>query len=323
MAMRYLVTGAAGFIGSHLVQRLLADGRDVVGVDNLSTGRQRNLQDIEAAGTGSGTESGSGRWRFIEGDLTDPEVARLSCENREIVLHQASIPSVPRSIERPVESMQSTVAASLILFEAARRAGVRRIVQASSSSVYGGQAPLPTTEDAPLCPLSPYAAAKAAQEMYARAYSKTMGLEVVSLRYFNVFGPRQAADSPYSGVIAKFAARMRAGQAPVIQGDGLTTRDFTYVDNVVDANLLAARHAGSGLAGEAFNIGSGERWSLLDLVGTLNRVLGTSLQPNFTSPRAGDARHSQADIRKAMDGFGYASRVSFTEGLERTVFSNP
>ncbi len=310
----FLVTGAAGFIGSHLVERLIAEGTPVVAIDNFATGRRENIAPYLSLPRD--------RFRFIEGDLTQPEAARSACDGVTHVLHQASIPSVPRSICAPLDSLHSSVVATVTLFEAARAAGVRRVVQAASSSIYGGAAILPANEDAPPRPMSPYAAAKASQELYARAYATCMGLDVISLRYFNVFGPRQAHDNPYSGVIAKFTTEMLAGKPPVINGDGGTSRDFTYIDNVVDANLMIARHkfpknvTGSG---EVYNIARGECITLLELVNTLNRILGISLRPEHVPERVGDVKCSQADATKARRVFGYAAKIGFEEGLAKTV----
>ena len=310
----FLVTGAAGFIGSHLVERLVAEGTPVVGVDNFVTGRRENIAPYLSLP--------ADRFRFLEGDLTRSEVARSACDGVTHVLHQASIPSVPRSVRAPLDSLHSSITATVTLFDAARAAGVKRVVQAASSSVYGGSAPLPAREDAPLRPMSPYAAAKASQELYARAYAACMGLDVITLRYFNVFGPRQAHDNPYSGVIAKFITEMMAGKNPVIFGDGETSRDFTYVANVVDANLLAARHVfapGAGESGEVYNIARGGRITLLELVDAINRTLGASLRPEYEAGRVGDVKHSQADVGKARRAFGYEARIGFEEGLGETI----
>lgn len=308
---RVLVTGVAGFIGSRIARRLADDGVGVVGVDNFSTGRRENLEDLPRD---------PALFRLVEGDLCDPAVARAACQGATHILHQATIPSVPRSIKRPFDSLHSSVTATLTLFEAVREMEKRpRIVQAASSSAYGGVAPLPAREDAFPSPRSPYAAAKLAQEFYARAYAASMGLDVVSLRYFNVYGPGQAHDSPYSGVIARFATRMLAGERPLIHGDGSTSRDFTFIDDVVEANLLAMRHPGPELAGEVYNAAGGYRVSLLEVVAGINEILGTEFAPEFGPVREGDVRHSQADPTKARLAFGFAARVPFAEGLRRTV----
>jgi UDP-glucose 4-epimerase len=301
-----VVTGGAGFIGSHLVEALLAEGRPVRVVDNLATGRRANLAHL------------GGRYEWVEGDLASFEVARRATEGAEFVFHQAAIPSVPRSVAEPIESHEAGPTATLNVLEAARRAGVRRVMFAASSSAYGDAEELPKREDMPPRPLSPYAAGKLAGEHYVRVYARTMGLDGVSLRYFNVFGPRQDPSSPYSGVISAFVARMSRGLRPTVYGDGSQTRDFTYVADVVAANLLAMR-AGAPLGGEAYNVGAGGRVSLLDLVAGLNAILGTALEPEFLPARPGDVAHSQADIGRAAAALGYRPAVDFEEGLRRTV----
>jgi UDP-glucose 4-epimerase len=303
---RVLVTGGAGFIGSHLVEALLSRGNRVRVVDNLSTGHRSNLAHL----------GGSVEW--IEGDLADFEVCRRAAEGAEAVLHEAAIPSVPRSVAEPLQSHASGPTATIQLLEAARQAGARRFVFAASSSAYGDTEELPKHEGMLPNPLSPYAAGKLAGEHYVRVYARTMGLDGVSLRYFNVFGPRQDPPSPYSGVISLFARSMAAGDRPVIFGDGTQTRDFTYVANVVRANLLALDAPGS-LGGEALNVGTGRRISLLDLVAAINRVLGTDLTPEFRPTRAGDVRDSQASLDRARAVLGYEPSVDFEEGLRRTL----
>jgi UDP-glucose 4-epimerase len=303
---RVLVTGGAGFIGSHLVEALLSRGNRVRVVDNLSTGHRSNLAHL----------GGSVEW--IEGDLADFEVCRRAAEGAEAVLHEAAIPSVPRSVAEPLQSHASGPTATIQLLEAARQAGARRFVFAASSSAYGDTEELPKHEGMLPNPLSPYAAGKLAGEHYVRVYARTMGLDGVSLRYFNVFGPRQDPSSPYSGVISLFARSMAAGDRPVIFGDGTQTRDFTYVANVVRANLLALDAPGS-LGGEALNVGTGRRISLLDLVAAINRVLGTDLTPEFRPTRAGDVRDSRASLDRARAVLGYEPSVDFEEGLRRTL----
>jgi UDP-glucose 4-epimerase len=301
-----VVTGGAGFIGSHLVEALLREGRRVRVVDNLSTGHKENLAQVE------------GRFEWVEGDLGAFEVARRAAVGAEYVFHQAAIPSVPRSVREPIESHKSGPTATLNMLEAARLAGVRRFMFAASSAAYGDTDELPKHEAMLPRPLSPYAAGKLAGEHYVAVYAKTMGLDGVSLRYFNVFGPRQDPSSPYSGVISKFATVMSCGERPVIFGDGSQTRDFTYVDNVVAANLAAMRSE-RPLGGEALNVGTSGRVSLLDLVAAINRVLGKSLEPRFEPTRAGDVRDSQASLHRIHAAIGYEPVVDFEEGLRRTL----
>lgn len=303
-----VVTGGAGFIGSHLVEALLNEGRTVRAVDNLSTGHRSNLAHLE------------GRFEWLEGDLADFEVCRRAVEGAEYVFHEAAIPSVPRSVREPLQSHESGPTATLNMLEAARQAGVKRFMFAASSSAYGDTDELPKHEGMIPRPLSPYAAGKLAGESYVAVYAKTMGLDGVSLRYFNVFGPRQDPSSPYSGVISKFALVMGRGERPLIFGDGQQTRDFTYVDNVVAANLAAMRSE-KPLGGEALNLGTGSRISLLDLVASINRVLGTNLEPQFEPKREGDVRDSQASLDRIRAAIGYEPIVPFEEGLRRTLAS--
>jgi UDP-glucose 4-epimerase len=305
-----VVTGGSGFIGSHLTEALLDEGIPVRVVDNLSTGRAENLAHL----------AGRGSLEVIRGDLADFDVARRAVAGAEVVFHQAAIPSVPRSVREPLESHQSGPTATLNVLEAARQAGARRLIFAASSSAYGDTAELPKHEGMPSRPLSPYAAGKLAGEHYVRVYAQTMGLDGVSLRYFNIFGPRQDPSSPYSGVISLFATAMLAGRRPVLFGDGRQTRDFTYVANAVHANLLAMR-VERPLGGEVVNVGTGRRISLLELVAAINRVLGTSLEPEFQPPRVGDVLDSQASLGHVRDLLGYEPVVGFEEGLERTLAS--
>jgi UDP-glucose 4-epimerase len=301
-----LVTGGAGFIGSHLVEALLAEGRTVRVVDNLATGHRANLAHLE------------GKFEWLEGDLADFEVCVEATRGVSDVLHQAAIPSVPRSVAEPLQSHASGPTATINLLEAARLAGARRVVFAASSSAYGDTEELPKHEGMLPNPLSPYAAAKLAGEHYVRVYARTMGLDGVSLRYFNVFGPRQDPSSPYSGVISLFARLMSEGRRPVIYGDGLQTRDFTYVANAVQANLKALK-AEHPLGGEALNVGTGRRISLLDLVDAINAALGTELEPEFRPTRAGDVRDSLASLARIGAVLGYEPTVDFEEGLRRTL----
>ncbi len=305
-----VVTGGAGFIGSHLTEALLLAGHAVRVVDNLSTGRLDNLAHLH------------GRYEWAEGDLADFDVARRAVRGAEFVFHQAAIPSVPRSIREPLQSHASGPTATLNVLEAARQAGVRRVVFAASSSAYGDTDELPKHEAMLPRPLSPYAVGKLAGEHYVAVYARTMGLDGVSLRYFNVFGPRQDPSSPYSGVISRFAAEMSRGRRPVIFGDGGQTRDFTYVGDVVAANMAALRAEGP-LGGSVVNVGTGGRIRLVDLVGAINRVLGTDLEPRFEPSRAGDVRDSQASLDRARSVLGYGPSVPFEEGLARTLKAAP
>jgi UDP-glucose 4-epimerase len=300
---KYLVTGGAGFIGSHLVEALLARGDSVRVADDFSTGLRENVP--------------AGAVDLVQGDLANPVVAQCAVSGCEFVLHQAALPSVPRSIEDPVRANRANVDATLQVLLAARDARVRRVVFAGSSSVYGDTPTLPKREDAPPNPRSPYALQKLAGEQYCRLFTTLYGLETVVLRYFNVFGPRQNPDSPYSGVISRCVSHMAAGEPAVIHGDGRQTRDFTYVSDVV-AGVLAACSA-PAIAGEVINLAAGGRVSLLEIVNVLQDVLGTDLTPTFDDPRAGDIRDSQADITKARRLLGFSPVVPFAEGLRRTV----
>jgi UDP-glucose 4-epimerase len=301
-----LVTGGAGFIGSHLVEALLEQGCRVRVVDNLSTGHRHNLAHLE------------GRYEWLEGDLADFDACRRAVAGVEAFFHQAAIPSVPRSVREPLQSHESGPTATLNLLEAARQAGAHRVIFAASSSAYGETSELPKHEGMLPSPLSPYAAGKLAGEYYIGVYAQTMGLDGVSLRYFNVFGPRQDPSSPYSGVISLFTKAMREGRRPLIYGDGQQTRDFTYVSNVVAANL-AAYNAEGPLHGAVLNVGTGRRVSLLDLVAAINDILGTHLEPDFQPARPGDVRDSQASLDRIRDVLGYQPRVDFEEGLRRTI----
>jgi nucleoside-diphosphate-sugar epimerase len=300
----FLVTGGAGFIGSHLTEELLARHHRVRVVDSLITGRRSNLahlQDVE----------------FIEGDLADADVARRAVRGVDVVLHQAAIPSVPRSVKDPVTSNRANIDGSLNVLVAARDAGVRRVVYAGSSSAYGNTPTLPKREDMPPSPLSPYALQKLVAEQYCQMFTRLYGLETVTIRYFNVFGPRQDPGSPYSGVISLFATSLLEGRQPVIYGDGQQTRDFTYVSNVVDGVLRASE--APGVAGEVINVATGSRISLNDLLQTMNEIVGTRLEAEYRESRPGDVRDSGADISKAERLLGYTPIVSLQEGLRRTL----
>jgi len=300
----YLVTGGAGFIGSHLTEELVRRGHRVRVVDNLATGKRRHLDHV------AGVE-------FLEGDLADPAVAEHAVEGVEYVLHQAAIPSVPRSVKDPVTSHRANVDASLNVLVASRNARVKRLVYAGSSSVFGDTPTLPKREDMPPNPLSPYALQKLVAEQYCQMFTRLYGFETVTIRYFNVFGPRQDPGSPYSGVISLFATALIEGRQPVIYGDGEQTRDFTYVSNVVEGVLLACEAPKA--AGEVINVATGGRTSLNTLLRTMNRLVGTNLDAVHQPPRAGDVRDSQADITKAKTLLGYEPKVGLEEGLRKTL----
>lgn len=298
----FLVTGGAGFIGSHLAAALLADGREVRVVDNLSTGSINKVP--------LGAE-------FVRGDLADPEVAASVVRGCEVILHQAAIPSVPLSINDPQPSHEANINATFNILMAARNAGVRRVVYAASSSAYGDSAVLPKVETMPAAPESPYALQKFVGEEYCRLFTRLYGLETVSIRYFNVFGPRQDPSSPYSGVLSLFIEAALSGAAPTIYGDGEQTRDFTYVSNVVDG-VLRSIDAPSA-AGEVINVATGGRISLNQAWAALGSIVGPLRDPVHVPPRAGDVRDSQADISKAELLLGYRPGISFEDGLRRTV----
>jgi nucleoside-diphosphate-sugar epimerase len=301
----YLVTGGAGFIGSHLVEELVRRGQRVRVVDSLVTGKRSNLAHV------AGVD-------FIEGDLADLDVARKAVEGCEFVLHQAAIPSVPRSVKDPVTSHRANVDATLNVLVASRDAGVKRIVFAGSSSAYGNTSVLPKREDMPSNPLSPYALQKVIGEQYLQLFTALYGLETVSIRYFNVFGPRQDPSSPYSGVISVFATALLENRAPTIYGDGEQTRDFTYVANVVDGVLRACEAPGA--SGHVFNVATGGRISLNKLFADMRDLVGsTDVKPVYAQPREGDVRDSQADITKAKALLGYEPSVSFEDGLAKTI----
>ena len=300
----YLVTGGAGFIGSHLSEELERRGERVRVVDSLVTGHRSNLAHLKTV-------------EFLQGDLADLDVARRAVDGVEYVLHQAAIPSVPRSVQDPITSHRANVDATLNVLVAARDARVRRLVFAGSSSAYGDTPTLPKREDMPTNPLSPYALQKVVGEQYLQLFTTLYGLETVSIRYFNVFGPRQDPSSPYSGVISLFATSLLAGRAPTITGDGLQTRDFTYVANVVDGVLRAC--TAPDASGEVINVATGGRISILDLAKTMAAVLGAQVAPEHLAPRTGDVRDSQADISKARRLLGYEPIVPFDEGLRRTL----
>jgi UDP-N-acetylglucosamine/UDP-N-acetyl-alpha-D-glucosaminouronate 4-epimerase len=300
----FLVTGGAGFIGSHLAEALVARGHRVRVADALVTGRRANLAHLEGLD-------------FLEGDLADLAFAREAVDSVEIVLHQAAIPSVPRSVADPLTSHRSNVDATLNVLVAARDAGVRRLVFAGSSSAYGNTLTLPKHEAMPSDPLSPYALQKVVGEQYLRMFTRLYGLETVTTRYFNVYGPRQDPSSAYSGVISVFATALLDGRAPTIYGDGEQTRDFTYVADVVDGVLRASE--APGVSGETINVAAGGRISLNRLFETMKSVVGADVHPTYGPPRPGDVRDSQADITKARRLLIFEPKVSLEEGLRRTV----
>jgi nucleoside-diphosphate-sugar epimerase len=302
----YLVTGGAGFIGSNIAIELVRRGETVRVIDNLATGRKENLDEILE------------EVEFIEGDICDPDLMRQAVSGVDYILHQAAIPSVARSVEDPMTTNQANVTGTLNLLIASRDAGVRRVVFASSSSVYGDSPTLPKREDMPPAPLSPYAASKLIGEHYCRIFQDLYGLETISLRYFNVFGPRQDPASQYAAVIPIFITAVASDRQPTVYGDGLQSRDFTFVENVIQANLLACS-APKEATGKVYNVACGERLTLLDLLGELGRILDKKPQAIFESPRPGDVKHSLADISLAKKHLAFDPKVSFTEGLRRTV----
>jgi UDP-glucose 4-epimerase len=300
-----LVTGGAGFIGSHIAAALLKRGDRVRVLDNLSTGHKKNLDVL------------GGSIEFVEGDLVNRRDVERALDGVDVVFHQAALASVPRSVEAPLDTNAACVTGTVTLLDAARQSGVRRIVYGGSSSAYGDQ-PIPSKHERLLpAPLSPYAAAKLAAEFYCQAFTATYGLETVTIRYFNVFGPRQDPQSQYAAVIPKFVTAMLAGKRPTVFGDGNQSRDFTYIDNVVHGNLLAAEAPGA--VGRTINVACGASYDLLELIAGINRALGTDIQPIFEPARAGDVRESLADISLARELLGYEPKVGFEEGLRRTI----
>jgi len=300
----YLVTGGAGFIGSHLAEELARRGQKVRVLDNLSTGKRRNLEHIPGV-------------EFVEGDLADPDACVRGVQGVDYVLHQAAIPSVPRSVKDPVTSNRANIDGSLNILVAARDAGVKRLVYAGSSSAYGDTPTLPKREDMPTRPLSPYALQKLVAEQYCQMFTQLYGLETVTIRYFNVFGPRQDPGSPYSGVISLFSTALLEGREPMMYGDGEQTRDFTYVANVVDGVLRAC--TAPNASGEVINVATGGRISLNELLRTMNQIVGTELTARYAEARAGDVKDSQADITKARQLLGFEPIVQLEEGLRRTL----
>jgi UDP-glucose 4-epimerase len=303
----YLITGIAGFIGSTLARGVLAQGNQVRGIDNLSTGRRENIAEIRD------------RIDLREADLLDLNSVQEACRGVDYVFHEAAIPSVPRSVLDPLESNRANVDATANLLVAARDAKVKRVVYAASSSAYGDTPTLPKREDMFPSPISPYAVAKLTGEYYMTSFWRCYGLETVSLRYFNIFGPRQDPTSPYSGVLAKFITQMLSGKQPVIFGDGKQSRDFTFVENVVNANLLACQAPASEVAGRVFNVATGTRIDLTETFRVLKKLTGYNGDVRYEAERAGDVKHSLADMSLAKKHLGYEPTVSFEEGLRRTV----
>lgn len=303
----YLVTGVAGFIGSALARAILAQGDQVRGIDNFSTGMKENLEEI------------MGRIDLREADLLDLDAVSQACRGADYVLHQAAIPSVPKSIVDPVSSNRANIDATVNVLVAARDAKVRRVVFAASSSAYGDTPTLPKREDMTPNPISPYAVAKLASEHYMISFYRCYGLETVCLRYFNIFGPRQDPTSPYSGVLAKFITQMLRGEQPTIFGDGTQSRDFTYIDNAVSANLLACRAPAQEVAGRVFNVAIGRRVELNETFRVLKRLTGFSGEVRYEPERSGDVKHSLADLSRSEKHLGYKPTVDFEEGLRRTI----
>jgi nucleoside-diphosphate-sugar epimerase len=300
----YLITGGAGFIGSHVVETLLADRKRVRVLDNLSSGRKENIAHC------------LDRVEFIEGDLRDAGTVRRAVQGIDCVLHLAAIPSVACSVRDPIPTETANVVGTLNLLQEARDAGVRRVVYASWASVYGDSPTLPKSETMFPHPKSPYAVSKMAVEQYCRVFTELFGLETVGLRYFNVFGPRQDPTSEYAAVIPKFIMAMLRGESPIMYGDGTQSRDFTYVSNVVAANLLAT--SGPDMVGRIYNAAAGIRYTLLELVAGLNEILGTRIDPHFAPSQPGDVKHSQSDI-SSIEENGYQVNIDFWEGLQKTV----
>ncbi len=305
LTSKVLVTGGAGFIGSNLADELIRQGARVVILDDLSTGFRENLEEI------------TGDFDFIEGDINDPDSLAKATEGVEVVFHQAALPSVPRSVDDPVETHRVCVDGTFNLLVKARDVGVKRFIYAASSSAYGDQPTLPKVESMRPDPLSPYAAAKLTGELYCRAFNNVYGLETYALRYFNVFGPRQNPESMYSGVISRFIDALMTGQRPVIYGDGEQSRDFTYIANVVNANIRASQ-ATTGM-GETMNVANGDRITLNQLLDVLKRITGADLDANYEDVRRGDVKDSQADNRRAIECLGYEELVGLEEGLRNTI----
>ncbi|MEO8727046.1 MAG: SDR family oxidoreductase [Acidobacteriaceae bacterium] len=304
----YLVTGAAGFIGSSIAEALLERGETVRGLDNLSSGKIENVQPLMARGL-----------EFVEGDIRSSADCARACRGVEFIFHQAALPSVPKSVIDPVKSHQSNIDGTLNILMAARDAKVRRIIYAGSSSAYGDTPTLPKHEEMKPSPISPYAVQKLCGELYMQSFTQVYGLETVTIRYFNVFGPRQDPTSAYSGVLARFTTQMLEGSEPTIFGDGLQSRDFTYISNVIDGNLRAVAAPAERVSGKVFNVATAEQISLIQAAEELRRITGYTGPIRYAEDREGDVKHSLADITAAKEAFGYQPTVSFAHGLEKTV----
>jgi nucleoside-diphosphate-sugar epimerase len=304
---KYLITGVAGFIGSHLAHALIESGETVRGLDNFSTGRRENLRTLE------------GKMDLHQADLCNADAVAAACVGMDYIFHEGALPSVPRSVKQPRPSHESNIDGTFNVLEGARAASVKRVIYAASSSAYGNQPGFPRRESMTPQPIAPYPVQKLAGELYMQSYWRVYGLETVCLRYFNIFGPRQVPDSPYSGVMAKFILQMMQGEQPVIFGDGEQGRDFTYVDNAVQANLLAVKADAQKVAGRVFNIACGERHTLNETYNVLAGLLGFDRPAAYAEERTGDVKDSLADISAAAEAFGYRPHVGFEEGLRRTV----
>jgi UDP-glucose 4-epimerase len=310
MSDLYLVTGGAGFIGSNIAEKIVANGGNVRVIDNFLTGKHENMQSF------------IDKINFVEGDIRDLDTVTKAVQDVDYVIHQAALPSVPKSVELPIESNEHNINGTLNVLYAAKESGVKRVVYAASSSAYGDQPQSPKVETMRPMPMSPYAVNKLTGEYYCAAFEKVYGLETVALRYFNVFGPRQDPTSFYSAVIPKFISALLKNEAPTIFGDGEQSRDFTYIDNVVSANLLACKAKGAG--GQVCNVACGESYTLNGLLSNLQEIMGTTIDPVYDKPRIGDVKDSLADINKAKSILGYKVLVDFKAGLKKTVdwFSN-
>ncbi len=303
----YLITGVAGFIGSSIARAVLAQGDELRGIDNFSTGKRENIADI------------MGQIDFREADLLDMDAVHAACRGVDYIFHEAAIPSVPKSVLDPLGSNRANVDGTVHVLVAAKDAKVKRVVYAASSSAYGDTPTLPKHESMPPNPISPYAVAKLASEYYMTSFYRCYGLETVCLRYFNIFGPRQDPGSPYSGVLAKFITQMLNSEEPTIFGDGAQSRDFTYIDNTVEANLLAAKAPAAQAAGQVFNVATGTRVDLNQTFQLLKKIIGFKGEVKYSPERAGDVKHSLADLSRIEKHLGYKPKVSFEEGLRRTV----
>lgn len=317
----WLVTGVAGFIGSNLLERLLLLGQRVVGLDNFSAGHRENLENVRA-------EVGDERWRlfsFLESDIRDLDHCRAACRGVDYVLHQAALASVPASIEDPITTNQANIDGFVHMLVAARECGVKRLVYAGSSAIYGNHPGLPKVESQPAQPLSPYAVSKYVNELYADVFARTYGMEIMGLRYFNVFGKRQDPQGAYAAVIPKWIEELRLGRSPVIHGDGETSRDFCHIDNVVQANILAATTGNQEAVNRVYNVAFGRRTTLNELFATIREMVGrhapaaAAIQPVYDDPRPGDVRHSLADITLARELLGYVPEIDVSQGLRDTV----